>query len=433
MEIRRKRWKELDSTEKDKILSRSELDISEIRSSIESIIQKVRTEGDTAVTELTRRFDGVDIPTENLLVCEAEFAEAEKQVDNQLKNAIKHAVSNVHKFHSAQVPKTMEFMEVEPGVIAGERPTPIPSCGLYVPSGRGSFPSMLYMLAVPAVLAGVPSISITTPPRKDGSVDPVSLYTARLCGVEKVYKIGGAQAIAAFAYGTETVPNVAKIIGPGSMYVAAAKQLLTGIVDVGLPAGPSESAILADYSANPYNTALDLLIEAEHGSDSSALLVTPSEQLAEEVEKYIKQIVPSLPEPRKGFVETVLSNYGGIILTDTVQEGADVINSFAPEHLLIKTEDPFDSLSLIQNAGEILLGENTPFSIANYATGPNAVLPTGGRSVTYSPVSVRDFIKYSSVIYTTKNGLNSLKKTVTEIADHEGFPAHGNAVRDRKQ
>lgn len=290
---------------------------------------------------------------------------------------------------------------------------------------------MLYMLAVPAQIAGVPDICVATPPLEDGSVDPASLYAAAQCGVTRVVRAGGAQAIAAMSYGTESIARVEKIVGPGSAYVAAAKRVVRGHVDVGLPAGPSESVVLADDSASPRNIALDLTIEAEHGSDSQALLVTPSTSLAKTVIDLLDGLIDELPEPRRGFVRDVLSGYGGVIVTETMDEAVDLVDRIAPEHLSIQTRDPFAELSEIGNAGEILLGEHTPFSLANYAAGANAVLPTGGAARTYSPVSVRDFSKYSSVVYATAGALQAAAHTVTTLADYEGFPAHARAIRRR--
>ena len=431
MNINTRYWNKLDDEIKSTIFSRSELNISEVSESVSNIIADVEENGDKALKELTLKFDKADISSLPLLVQDEEYTIAEKSISSDVKDAIKYSIENVKKFHLEQKPREMGFTEVSPGIFAGEKPSPISSVGLYVPRGRGSFPSMLYMLAVPAAIAGVGRIVVVTPPNEDGSVDPACLFAARLCGVHEVYRIGGAQAIAALAIGTESVAPVVKLSGPGSMYVSAAKRLLASRVDPGLPAGPSESIVLADDTADPFKVAIDLMIEAEHGSDSSALLITHSEALAEKAAAIIKEKVQKLPEPRKTFVEDVFSGYGGIIITDTIEEGAEIINRFAPEHLQIQTADPFDTLRLIENAGEILLGENTPFSIANYSTGANAVLPTGGGVKTYSAVSVRDFIKYSSVVYATKNGMKGAAKHVKALADYEGFVTHGNALKDR--
>lgn len=431
MNINIRNWNDLNEAEKERFFSRSEINIAEVSESVSGIIEKVKDEGDAALKELTLKFDGADISDMPLLVQEDEYKEAETIISDEVKEAIRFSIDNVKKFHMEQKPAAMNFTEVSPGIFAGEKPMPIASTGLYVPRGRGSFPSMLYMLAVPAVIAGVKRIVVVTPPNKDGSVDPACLYAAKLCGVHEIYRIGGAQAIAALALGTESVQPVVKLSGPGSMYVAAAKRLLSSRVDPGLPAGPSESIVFADESADAEKIALDLMIEAEHGSDSSAVLITASAELADAAAESIAKKTERLPEPRKTFVSDVLSGYGGIIITETMQQGADIINRFAPEHLQIQTVNPFDTLSMIENAGEILLGENTPFSIANYSTGANAVLPTGGGAMTYSAVSVRDFIKYSSVVYATENGLKSCAGHVKAIADYEGFITHGNALKER--
>ncbi len=431
MEINILRWSELNDIQKQKIFSRSELDISEVSASVEDIIRMVETEGDEAIRALEKRFDGADLSDMPLAVQQDEYESAEKTLSEELKEAIRYSVENVQRFHQEQLPARMSFSEIRPGIFAGERPSPIESAGLYVPRGRGSFPSMLYMLAVPAAIAGVERIVVVTPPNEDGSIDPACLYAAKLCGVHEIYRVGGAQAIAALAVGTESIAPVSKLSGPGSIYVAAAKRLLSSRVDPGLPAGPSESIVLADETADPMKAALDLMIEAEHGSDSSALLITPSEKLAEAAAEIIRKKTAALPEPRRTFVEDVLSGYGGIIITESMQEGADIVNRFAPEHLQIQSANPFDSLSMIKNAGEILLGDNTPFSLANYSTGANAVLPTGGGAKTYSAVSVRDFIKYSSVVYASEKGLESAAAHVKAIADYEGFITHGNALKDR--
>ena len=423
-------WENIDKEKRDALLSRSELDISEVKESVQKIIDDVKLRGDEALQYYNAKFDKT--PAEMpLKVSEKEFKEAEKAVSPEVKEALAYSIENVKRFHRAQKPESMNFMEIRPGVFAGEKAIPIDSAGLYVPRGRGNFPSMLYMLAVPAVVAEVPRICIVTPPGEDGTVDPACLYAARLCGIDEIYKTGGAHSIAALAYGTETIKPVSKLNGPGSMYVTAAKRLVSGAVDIGMPAGPSESMVLADKTADPYKVALDLLIEAEHGSDSSAILVTDSKDLSDQVVKHITKLAGELGEPRKTFVEDVLKGYGGIIFTDTIEKSAEVVNLFAPEHLQIQTSEPFQTLSLIKNAGEILLGENTPFSIANYSVGANAVLPTGGNARTYSAVSVRDFIKYSSVVYVTDTGLEEMKPHVVSLADYEGFETHGNALKKR--
>ena len=282
-------WDKLQESDRKRILSRSEIDISEVKESVGVIIDKVRKEKDNALYNFTKEFDRVDLKNMPLRVTEEEFEKAESLVSDDVKKAIEYSIDNIRKYHELQLPEKENPVKLCPGITAGERATPIESAGLYIPRGRGSFPSMLYMLAVPAVIAGVKRICVVTPPNEDGSVDPACLYAAKKCGISEIYRVGGAQAIAALTYGTESIAPVVKITGPGSMYVTAAKRILYGTVDVGLPAGPSESVILADKSADPYRVALDLMIEAEHGSDSSAILVTDSKELGDRTAEYIEK------------------------------------------------------------------------------------------------------------------------------------------------
>jgi histidinol dehydrogenase len=426
-----RRWNELSAAEKNKIFRRSEADISSVLPQIKAIVDDVRERGDEAVVHHNNRLDGTSLTAASLRVTAAEFDAAEASLSPEVKDALRFVIGNVEKVHQAQKPEGMTWVEVLPGLLAGERPLPIESVGLYVPRGRGSFPSMVYMQAVPARIAGVRRIVLVTPPRADGTIDPACLFAARLCGVHEVYKMGGAQSIAALAYGTKSIAPVVKITGPGSAFVSAARRLVADVVAVGLPAGPSESAILADGSAKPWKVALDLMVEAEHGSDSCALLVTTSEDLAKQTATYLGALAENLPEPRRTFVHDVFGRYGAVLVCDTIEEGAAIINEFAPEHLSIQTAEPFATLSLITNASEILLGENLPFSGANYACGPNAILPTGGMAKAWGPTSVRDFMKHNSVIFATGDGYDALKGPVTTLADYEGFPSHADAFRKR--
>jgi len=424
-------WREVSAEDRTKIFRRSEEDISSVQAGVQAILDDVKARGDAAVVQYTNKFDGANLTIDELRVTDAEFEAAEGRLSPEVKKALLFAMENVEKVHAVQKPEGMTWVEVRPGLLAGERPLPIDSVGLYVPQGRGSFPSMVYMQAIPARIAGVKRIVMVTPPLPDGSVDSACLFAARVCGVHEVYKTGGPQAIAALTFGTASIAPVVKITGPGSMYVTAAKRLLAGLVDAGLPAGPSESAVLADGTAKPWKVALDLMVEAEHGSDSCALLVTTSHDLAKQTALYIGALAERLPEPRKTFVKDVFTGYGAILVVDTIEEGAAVINDFAPEHLSIQTEEPFTTLSLITNASEILLGDNLPFSGANYACGPNAILPTGGKAKTWGPTGVRDFIKYNSVVFATGAGYDALKGPVTTLADYEGFPSHADAFRKR--
>lgn len=430
MNVNIRRWSSLDETQRQTLISRSEIDIAEVSDTVQDIINNVRSHGDAVLRELGSRFDKAPADAA-IQATEDHFREAENRLSDELKEAIEYSVENVRRYHADQAPDGLHWKEIRPGIMAGERTGPIPSVAFYVPRARGSFPSMLYMMAVPAQIAGVKRIAMASPPDSSGRVDDACLFTAQLCGVNEVYAIGGAQAWAALAYGTETVTPVAKCMGPGSKYVASAKRLLSDVLDCGLPAGPSESIILADGSPDPADIARNLLVEAEHGSDSAALLITDSEALAEAAAVYLSEFGDALPEPRRTFVSDVLSGYGGILLVNDMTEGAELANRFATEHLQIRTADPFATLGNITDAGEILLGDYTPFSAANYSVGANAVLPTGGNARTWSGVSVADFKKRSSVVYMTKEALDDLAPRAAVLAEYEGFPAHRRALTDR--
>lgn len=423
---------QLTPAELDKLQRRSELDIDQALAIAKEVIDRIKETGDAGVIEYARKFDYAEASVENLKVTEAEFAEAWQLIDPEIKQAVEHAFKNIQSVHQKQMPPQMHLAEIEPGVFAGEKITPIPAVGLYVPRGKGAFPSMMLMLAVPAVVAGVKRVVVCTPPDKKGKVEPVSLVAAQMAGVTEVYKLGGVQALAAIALGTETIPKVDKLTGPCSIYGAAAKRLLSGIVDVGLPAGPSESIVLADESTDPRLAALDLLIEAEHGSDSAALLVTHSETVAQEAQKWIEHYLQQLPQWRKDFCEQGLAAYGGILLTDSLEQSIEFVNTYAPEHLELLVQDPMGLVGKIKNAGEILLGAYTPSSAATYAIGVNAVLPTGGFARSYSAVSVFDFLKRSTLAYLTKEGFDGVKQTVKTLAEYEEFPAHRLAIDERE-
>ncbi len=423
---------QLTPSELQKLQRRSELDIDQALAIAKEVIDRIKATGDAGVIEYARKFDYAGASVENLKVTEAEFAEAWQLIDPEIKQAVEHAFKNIQSVHQKQMPPQMHLAEIEPGVFAGEKITPIPAVGLYVPRGKGAFPSMMLMLAVPAVVAGVERVVVCTPPDKNGKVEPVSLVAAQMAGVTEVYKLGGVQALAAIALGTETIPKVDKLTGPCSIYGAAAKRLLSGIVDVGLPAGPSESIVLADEHTDPRLAALDLLIEAEHGSDSAALLVTHSEKVAQEAQKWIEHYLQQLPQWRKDFCEQGLAAYGGILLTDSLTQSIEFVNTYGPEHLELLVQDPMGLVGKIQNAGEILLGAYTPSSAATYAIGVNAVLPTGGFARSYSAVSVFDFLKRSTLAYLTKEGFDGVKQTVKTLAEYEEFPAHRLAIAERE-
>lgn len=414
------------------LLRRSEIDIFAFQATVQPIIEAVRMHGDQALVEHTARLDGATLALDSIKVTEQEFITAEKALSDDVKAVIVRSAANIKKFHEAQLPQEMWFHEIEPGMIAGEKSTPIPSVGLYVPRGKGSFPSVMLMLCIPAVVAKVPNIQVCTPPTPAGNADDASLFAAKVCGVNNVYKMGGAQAIAAFTFGTETVPPVRKILGPGNSYVSAAKRLLFGQVDVGTPAGPSESIILCDAATDPYLAALDLLIEAEHGSDSCALLVTSSTELAAQVEKLLPELINELPLERQNFCQKVLAGYGGIVIAPDDEAAINFVNDFAPEHLEVLVAEPFTALQKLTNAGEILLGKYAPITIGNFSLGVNAILPTGGFAKTFSCVTVHDFLKRSSIGYLTKEGYASIAGTAQRFAEYEGFAAHAAAIAKRK-
>jgi histidinol dehydrogenase len=424
----------LDVEQRARLLRRAEVAIDDLIEYVRPIVRDVREHGDAALVEYTERFDHVQVDPEHLRVSREEIAHAYEILDPEVHQAIKQAIHNVRLFHEKQMPHEQWFTQVAPGVLAGEKITPISSVGLYVPRGKGAFPSVMYMLATPASIAGVPRIVVCTPPAPGGVVDPASLVAADLCGVHEIYRVGGAQAIAALAYGTTSIARVHKITGPGNPYVSAAKRLLYGTVDVGLPAGPSEAILLADESADPELVVRDLLIEAEHGPDSSSLLVTPDRTLIEIVRDLLPARIAALPEPRQSFCRTGFSSEkgtGGLVLTANLQEAVDFVNEYAPEHLEVHVREPFAVLPDLKNVGEILIGPHTPTSIGNYCLGTNAILPTGGFAHTFSCTSVYDFLKRTGIGYVTAEGYAGLSETTRRLAEFEGFPTHAQAVTER--
>lgn len=421
----------LSKLEIEKLLRRSEIDIAALFESVDPIIKKVRENGDEALLRYTREFDGAVMEKTGIKVSPKEMESACRELDQEIKDIIEYSARNIRKFHEKQMPEEMWFTEVMPGILAGEKTTPITSVGLYVPSGKGSFPSVMLMLGTPAVIAGVPKVIVCTPPQPDGSLDPAILFAANICGITEVYRVGGAQAIAAMAHGTETVPKVVKILGPGNSYVTAAKRKLFGDIDPGIPAGPSESIILCDESAEPRIVALDLLIEAEHGPDSAALLVTHSGALIERAQELLPELVADLPAERREYCETVLSNYGGIVKTTSLDESIRFVNEFAPEHLEVMVAEPLAVMPKLHNAGEILLGKYSPITIGNFSLGVNAILPTGGFARSFSCVTVFDFLKRTSIGYVSPAAYPEISRVAQKFAEYEGFPSHAAAIRKR--
>jgi histidinol dehydrogenase len=414
-----------------KVLRRSETDITQLMETVAPIIDAVKESKDAALVAYTKQFDGADIAPLGTKVSEQERHAAREQLDPEIKQVIEYSARNIRKFHEKQMPEEMWFTEIGPGILAGEKITPITSVGLYVPSGKGSFPSVMLMLGIPAVIASVPKIIVCTPPRPDGSVDPATLFAAEVCGISDLYRVGGAQAVAAMAYGTESVPKVVKVLGPGNSYVNAAKRRLYGEIDPGTPAGPSESIILCDDKVDHRVAALDLLIEAEHGPDSTALLVTHSQEVVDGVKRLLPGMVDELPQQRRDFCTTVLSTYGGIVKTASLEESIAFVNEFAPEHLEVLIEEPMAAVPKIRNAGEMLLGPYSPITLGNFSLGVNAILPTGGFAKSFSCVTVYDFLKRTSIGYVTKEGYPEISAAACRFAEYEGFASHAAAIKKR--
>ena len=415
------------------LLKRSETDLAAFTERARPIIEAVKAEGDAALVRFAREFDQASMDAGTLKVTEREFNDAFGRVDKDVIESIEFAIGNIRTFHEEQRPEAMWMKEVQPGAFAGDRWTALGSVALYVPRGKGAFPSVTMMTGVPAVVAGVKDIAIVTPPTADGSVDAATLVAARIAGISTVYKCGGAQAVAAVAYGTETIRPALKIVGPGSPWVVAAKRLLADVIDTGLPAGPSEAIIFADATLDGRLAALDVLIEAEHGPDSSAYIVTHSRAVAEAAMAALPDYWAKMTPQRAEFSRSVLcGRRGGIVLTDSLQQSYDFINAYAPEHLEILSAEPFAHLGSITEAAEILMGAHTPITIANFVLGPNAVLPTSRWARSYGPLSVTDFLKRSSIGYVTSSAYPELAHHARRLARYEGFSSHENAVSEMR-
>ncbi len=423
------RWiEELAPPELEKIIRRSRLDIESEKPRILWILEDVRKRGDAALIDYTARFDGVTLTTKQIPVSQREIRDAYAQTRKDIISALETAAKNIAKFHSQQLPRESWSMQVTSGVKVGRVRRPIDSVGIYIPGGRAAYPSTVLMIAIPAKIAGVPNIVACTPPMRDGRVMPFTLVAADIAGIDKIYRVGGAQAIAAMAYGTDTIPKVDKIVGPGNIYVTAAKMLVYGQVDIDFPAGPSEILILADKTADPETVAVDLMSQAEHDPTAAAVLVTTSEALARKVEAKLDKLVV---ECRSEIIKTAISNNGALLMAKTLEDAVDFVNKYAPEHLEIITVNPLKLLKKIRNAGSIFLGPYSPVSAGDYATGANHVLPTGGDAKIYSGLSVDDFLKHPTFQMLSRAGLAKLSKTVITLAEAEGLPSHARSVENR--
>ena len=410
------------------LLKRSPNQYDEYQEAVNEILENVKKEGDKAVFDYTKRFDKANISKETLYVTEEEIKEAYSLVDADLIETMKKSIANIRDFHERQV-RNSWFHTREDGVILGQRITALASVGVYVPGGKAAYPSSVLMNVIPAKVAGVEQIVMVTPPGKDGKVNPNTLVAANEAGVDVIYKVGGAQAIAALAYGTESIAKVDKIVGPGNIYVALAKKAVFGYVSIDSVAGPSEILVLADETANPRYVAADLLSQAEHDELASAILVTTSEELANKVSEYVDMFLSKLK--RKEILQKSLDNYGYILVTDTMQDAIDTANDIASEHLEIVTKNPFDTMTRIKNAGAIFLGENSSEPLGDYFAGPNHVLPTNGTAKFFSPLSFDDFIKKSSIISYSREALEPLSEDIQKFAKAEGLTAHANSIRVR--
>ncbi len=410
----------------EELIKRSQADINSVLTTVSDILNDVRENKDNAVKAYTAKFDKAEL--DDLKVSEEEIKKAYDELDDELIKALKSASANIEKFHKAQIPEEWE-MEVIPGITAGQIIRPINSVGCYIPGGRAVYPSTILMTVIPAKIAGVDRIIACSPPGPDGKIQAAILVAADLAGVDEIYKCGGAQAIAAMAYGTESIAKVEKIVGPGNIFVTAAKKLVYGDVDIEFPAGPSEVLILADESAIPEYIAYDFLSQSEHDPNASCFLVTDSERIANESNELIEKFAKEAK--RSEIIAESLAQHGHVILCSTMDEAIDFTNEYAPEHLIISTKDDKAVLDKIKNAGSIFLGKYSPVAAGDYGSGTNHVLPTGGGAKMYSGLSTETFIKKPTVQTLTKEGIKDLSKTVLPIAEYEGFYAHADSIKVR--
>lgn len=410
------------------LLKRSPNSYGEFEGRVNDIIKNVREKKDEAIFSYTEQFDGAKIDASTILVTDEEIAEAYEKVDPKLLAVIRKALVNIKEYHEKQRQYSW-FDSKDNGIILGQKVTPLEKVGVYVPGGKAVYPSSVLMNVIPAKVAGVDQVVMTTPPGKDGKVYPSTLVAAKEAGVDKIYKVGGAQAIAALAFGTESIPKVDKIVGPGNIYVALAKKAVYGYVSIDAIAGPSEILVIADETANPRFVAADLLSQAEHDELASAILVTTSEELARKVSDEVDGFLKELS--RSEIIRKSLDNYGYILVADTMDDVIDIANEIASEHLEIQTKNPYDVMTKIRNAGAIFIGEYASEPLGDYFAGPNHVLPTNGTAKFFSPLSVDDFIKKSSIIGYSEEALRDIHKDIEAFAEAEQLTAHANSIKVR--
>lgn len=410
------------------LLKRSPNNYTQYEESVNAIIEKVRAEKDAAVFSYTKQFDGADINASNIRVTEEEIKEAYTLIDDKLLQVMRKSLENIRVYHEKQ--KQYSWFDSRPdGVMLGQKVTALASAGVYVPGGKAAYPSSVLMNVVPAKVAGVEKIVMTTPCNKEGKVNPATLVAAKEAGVAEIYKVGGAQAIAALAFGTESIPKVDKIVGPGNIYVALAKKAVFGHVSIDSIAGPSEILVLADETSNPRYVAADLLSQAEHDELASAILITTSEELAKKVSEEVDKFTAELS--RKEIIKKSLENYGYILIADSLEEAIDTANEIASEHLEILTANPFEVMMKIKNAGAIFVGEYASEPLGDYFAGPNHILPTNGTAKFFSPLGVDDFIKKSSIISYSREALEPVYKDIMQFATSEQLTAHANSIKVR--
>ena len=412
----------------DNLLKRSPNNYGQYVDAVNEIVEAVSANGDAAVFEYTKKFDGADLNGNNIRVTQDEIDEAYRQIEPDVLDVIRKAIVNIRTYHEKQ--RQYSWFDSKPdGTILGQKVTPLTRVGVYVPGGKAAYPSSVLMNILPAKVAGVEQIIMVTPPGKDGKVNPGTLVAANEAGADVVYKVGGAQAVAALAFGTETIPKVDKIVGPGNIFVALAKKAVYGYVSIDSIAGPSEILVIADETANPRYVAADLLSQAEHDELASAILVTTSETLADQVSEEVDAFVKKLS--RKEILEKSLDNYGYILIAENLNQAVDIANEIASEHLEIVTKNPFEVMTQIKNAGAIFLGEYSSEPLGDYFAGPNHVLPTNGTAKFFSPLSVDDFIKKSSIIYYSRQALEPVKDDIIKFAESEFLTAHANSIKVR--
>ena len=411
----------------DSLLKRSPASYGKFEGQVNEIVANVKENRNQAVFEYTKKFDGVEVDKDTILVTDAEIEEAYGQVDEKLLAVVRKSLVNIEKYHAKQLQNS--WFTSEDGVILGQKVTPLDTVGVYVPGGKAVYPSSVLMNVMPAKVAGVKNIIMCTPPGKDGKVCPTTLVAAKEAGVNKIYKVGGAQAVAAMAFGTESIPKVDKIVGPGNIYVALAKKAVFGYVSIDSIAGPSEILVLADETANPRFVAADLLSQAEHDELASAILITTSMELAKKVSDEVDKFVAVLS--RKEIIQKSLDNYGYILVADTMDDAIEATNEIASEHLEIVTKNPFETMTKVRHAGAIFIGEYSSEPLGDYFAGPNHVLPTNGTAKFFSPLGVDDFIKKSSIISYSKEALEAVYKDIVTFAECEQLTAHANSIKVR--